>query len=755
MRLGETREEIVGLVIISLLATVSFTWFRGQPFLIGNDTHLPLNLRTIDSYFYALPTNLAYAKLDVSKFTFLLPLGLLLKLYSLSGLPFSAALYERAWIYVALAFCGVSVFVLLTALDKKMSLIAKLFASAVFMFNFFHVWYWVDVSYLPIMEAFFPLVLALYVYGIQGGGTLWKAAATALVWTITVTPGYGIPWVATNWLSILLFLVFYVTTVRSKRLAKKALVFTFFMAIVWSASNALWILPLFSSFGQELQRHTIPGVNPGYLFRVNSVKLIDGLRFMGLYSFSGSYKGSPYFPWYESYSSPLITLASFATPVLAFLAFLQGKKRGKRAITCFGILTIVYLFLAKGPNEPFGSVNAFLFSRFGLDFIFRSTYSRFMGYVVLGMSVMIGFTIDHVMKFKVRVRVLDGVKKLSVLLLLLVLVGVLAHPLWTGSIYDQSGVFPSRRVTIPDYYYEAAEWIDRQEGDFNVLPLPFPTAFRIVFSWENGTNGYRANYPFMFLSSKRFIINDFGNSTGSILVSMIVQGAIKDSRILNLMNVRYVFFHRDTNWEYINGNPEWVSGTPEQIQDSLGAIRGLVLERSFGKIDVYRNDLWKPMHAYLLPFTNRSITAEQWTCSYTKSDDAISAYGSILDAIESARTVELTRINPTLYVASARTAASFILVLNDQYDEGWLLEVNGKKYEPSCVFGFANGYALDVQGDLKMTFNYQPQRLFYWGAFVSSISLIGSAGYLFYVGRTWLTNTRTTQRSKVRASFII
>lgn len=590
------KTSIIVLIIISSFGAISFTWFGGRPFLAGNDTILHLTLETIDEYFYACPLNSVYGGADVSKFSFLLPLGSLLKLYSFLDLPFSPSMFQKLLIYILFTFSGISAYFLFTTLRPKSSFSARLFASSLYMFNFYFMWLWVSVSYLSIVYVFFPLVLALYIKGIEGEKGLSYIVITALVWTVTVTPGYGKPFVVTNWLVILSFLIFYVITIRDRVRARRALYLTFCLAGIWFALNMLWIIPLFSSFHEELWRHAIQGVSSWALFRCNSVSIVDGLRFMGYYGLMGIHEGSPLFPWYGVYYSPLFVAVSFLVPILAFSSFILNK-RDKRLIY-FGILTSVFLFFVKGPNPPLGFVNTFLFSHFNLSFIFRSSYQRFMGYVVLGSTILIASTIDELSKLRARARkrLLNNFKGLSIALLFVCLIGILPHPLWTGSLYDQSGVIPARRVEIPNYYYEADKWLDIQEGDFNILPLPFPTQHKIIFSWDRGKDGYLAKYPFLLLSSKHFITNDFGDRTGSTLSRLIISGAIKNSSVLNIFNVKYIVFHRDTNWIYYGETPN----IPRQIQASLNSINGLILERSFEEIDIYRNTRWRSTSAFSL-----------------------------------------------------------------------------------------------------------------------------------------------------------
>ena len=592
-------KSLIGPIVILVFGLVVFTWFRGNPYLFGSDTGFPINIKTVNEYFYILPFNSAFGGPDIAKFTVLSPIGLLLKTYALTGLPYSAPVFERLWVYVTFAFSGISMYFLLTVLFPEKNFFARMFGSLVYMFNFFFMWLWIDLPFLTIAYAFFPLIFALYIKGIEEKKGFLYAGLLALLWTILLSSGYGLPWAATNWLAIISFLSFSIVVYRNKGRIKRAIVFTGLLLGSWIALNAFWLISLAKSFSTELSRNALPGVNVSDLFANNSVSISNGLRFLGPPTYTlGSYKGSLYFPWYNIYSSPIIEFISFFIPCLVVFSLFTKKRKN---LIFFGLFTILFLFLVKGPNPPLGSINSLLFSQAGLNFMFRSVYQRFMGYVVLGSAVLITFSIDRIIRLRAKKKILNIFRGIILVSLAISIIVILPSPLWTGSTYNQSGIFSSRRVTIPNYYFEAANWVDAQDGQFNVLPLPFPIAYRAAFSWDNGSVGYYSKYPFAFISSKSFMINDFGNQTGSTFVRLLINNAFNDSLILNLFNIKYIFLHRDTNWDYIQGSSSWVSGSLEQMEGALRSMKGLVLEKTFGEIDVYRNTAWQPMTGYILP----------------------------------------------------------------------------------------------------------------------------------------------------------
>jgi hypothetical protein len=490
----------------------------------------------------------------------------------------------------------------------------------------------------------------------------------------------------------------------------------------------------------------IPNVDPWLLFEANSVRIIDAVRFMAPF-FGAEYKGVPCFPWYNSYELLLpLKIISFTPPILAFMALMLNRK--KEYLIYFAILTLISIFIVKGPNQPLGFINTFIFRNFNLYIIFRSNYQVFTPYIVLGLSVLISFTIDALMKLKIKMKTLNIINKIIIILVLIsfiVIIGVLPYPLWIGSFYDPSGFIPSRRVEVPAYYFDIASWLDTQQDEFNILPLPFPTRTNMVLLWENGTKGYTGRYPFCSLSTKHFIVNEFGDSTGSNLVRLIINGYVKNASIFNLFNIKYIFLHRDANWEYISENPRWVGDDLEKIRVSINSIDGLILIKSLGNIDIYLNKYWKPFHAYILSLTAISDVLSQGNI-ITESfiNDT-----SIKNIIENSECIKLDRINPTLFKARIQVTQQTLLIFNEHYDEGWLLIINNKKYTPFKIFGFGNAYLINEKENLEITLEYEPQLSFNYGCLISLASFLLFSCYIIYVNRNTICSVISTFTSYI------
>jgi hypothetical protein len=321
----------------------------------------------VDEYFYILPFNSAFGGSDVAKFTVLSPIALLLKTYSFTGLTYSASIFEHLWVYATFSGAGLSMFFFLSVLFPDKNYFSRVLGALVYMFNFFIMWLWIDLPFLTIAYAFFPVIFALFIKGVEEQRGVVYAFLLSLLWTILLSSGYGLPWAATNWLAVLSFLLFYMLVYRNKVRIKKAIIFTACMLGSWIAINAFWLIPLSQSFVGELSRNALPGVNINGLFASNSVSILDGVRFLGPPDFLlGSYKGSLYFPWFSIYSSPAIIVLSFLIPLLIIpsLFKVQDKK-----LIFFALFMLLFLFLVKGPNPPFGEINSLLFSQQGFNFM--------------------------------------------------------------------------------------------------------------------------------------------------------------------------------------------------------------------------------------------------------------------------------------------------------------------------------------------------------------------------------------------------
>ncbi len=587
--------DLVVLLAISTLALGSINLFGGQELIWGDDSQVPLNLHTSNErYWSAWDPNLG--RPDPVKFAFLVPVGLVLKLIDLFGIPYSAAVFERLSVYFLFVLSGVSMYLLFISITREgeCKRIGAFSAATFYMFNFYvMLTIWNSLAYLFFRYAFFPLVLALYITGLRENKGLQYAVVTAIVWTVTVTPAYvTTPMALLDWAAIFLYLIYSTITCGNRAKLRKGFSFTFAMGATWTTLNLFWIVPTLL-LSNSIISATVP-LSRG-LLASQSVPLNEGVRLMGYLGLQQGYRGEAFYPWYKLYTTSYFILLSYLPPILASFGLLT--KHGRKENVFFALMAISAVFFAKGVNPPFGQIAVLLASNKIVEVALRSPYQRFIGYVALAYSPLIGSCLMKVLCLdSMRSMRKSLIRLVTVFGLLFLMGGVFLWPFWNGDIYASHGIIVSRRITVPSEYVAASDWLNGQTEEFAVLPLPFPARTNhVALSWANGSGGYNGVYPLVLMSGKRFLLD---NDAAASVVTQIIDGKINDAVVLNLLDIKYVVLNLDTNWAYISGNSYWISTSPSSLVAALGAIRGLILERSFGPLHFYRNTYWRPMHVY-------------------------------------------------------------------------------------------------------------------------------------------------------------
>ncbi|GFP25091.1 hypothetical protein HKBW3S43_01139 [Candidatus Hakubella thermalkaliphila] len=107
--------------------------------------------------------------------------------------------------------------------------------------------------------------------------------------------------------------------------------------------------------------------------------------------------------------------------------------------------------------------------------------------------------------------------------------------------------------------------------------------------------------------------------------------------------------------------------------------------------------------------------------------------------------ISFRKINPTRYVVEVKGAASpYLLVFSESFNPAWRAYVVDKETgrreripddRHFWVNGYANSWWVDKLGDYQIQVEFWPQRLVYWGAVISVITLIASVLYYFIDAR--------------------
>lgn len=705
------------LCIFGVIGTITFTWYHGSDYLWGIDANVPVNLKAFTyQYFYMWNDKAAPGFADPLKFPLLVPLGLLLQGWALLGLPFSGAAFQRSLLYILFVGAELGMYRLYRTMFPDLHQIGAIVAAVFYATNFFALLgEWAPLAFIVFEYAFFPLVLATFIRRCKAG-RLRDAAIVALLWTLTLTPSYiTVSLVLTDWGIVGLYVLFEILLNRSGGHWFRTIRFSFAVFSLWSLLNLFWIAPLAGYGSSQLANY---GPSSNFLFQLNSAPLEDAFRMVGYFGLRTAFAGTLEYPWYPIFDSAPFVAIGCLLPILALLGF-QLHRRRKETLFIAVLLT-GGMFLVKGPNPPFGEINEALYSIPLISSAFRSTYVRFMELVSLGYAILIGMFLSHMAgllpglptRDKVGQSPWKGVRRtarLAVVATLVVLVvGVYAWPLWTGTIYESAGITPSRRADFPPSYTSAADWLDAQPGIFSVLPVPYSTTNNVIsYWWKNGSSGYLGVFPLQILGHRSILV---GPGLPEILVTGILNGTIGDCAYLNLVNVRYIAVSLDANGPWAENETTYLAPRPGEFQGLLSNLDHCRQAQAFGPLVLYENTAWVPS----------TIRLSNDATGFLRDKPPLS-----LDSWNRSIAPNQAKESPDRYRAVVTTTGPTIAYLNLAFDPHWELWVNGVRLWDSAHFlayGYMNAWRVNDTGALTLEFVY-PEVFLDIGAYLSLGSL--------------------------------
>jgi hypothetical protein len=259
-----------------------------------------------------------------------------------------------------------------------------------------------------------------------------------------------------------------------------------------------------------------------------------------------------------------------------------------------------------GSIPPLGSINEFIATHvpFAVD-VFSNPYMFGGLFVTLGYAFLLGYALTIFWSYNLSFRKqisfhkVKSCKYLVFGLMLFLIVGLYAFPLWNGDvIYPGNDVLASNRYSVPSYYYAASSWLNTNQSDFRLFALPYSIVGYDSYTWP--PKGFSGPDPTEALLGKVLVSGVAGGGIGEEVANTMLHGSTGNvGKLMSLMNVKYILFHNDTNWVFLNDNSWYVSATPEQIQSILNNNQtGLSLDKTFGELYFYENNYWQPMAIY-------------------------------------------------------------------------------------------------------------------------------------------------------------
>ena len=599
---------IVDLAILIIVGLLPLTWFSGNLLIGTSGFELPFDrlryfastLTWWDSYHAPGFANPAFLPN--------LPFGAFSALTQVVGL--SLQNYEMLLFCIWFAGSGISAYVLSWVL--RFGRIARLSAALFYMMNLFSVVIIWDVAQgmIQIEYAFLPLIVGLFLYGVLHDRGLRYCVGLQLLWFALglFGPGADVELTLVYWFTIFVTLLPLLTLRLVRRDVHAFLRGVEFAAIsigCFALLNTYWLIPAISQLGQYLAEYagvSTYAFSPNfYVFQLNSVQLVDAFRLLGYWAFGTGWVAGAYYPFASAYGSPLLVGLSFVPPAVAAFAIFRLRRNPKLLILlpCY----FVALLLINGGMLPFAPINDWLFTHFATFQTTRDVILTWGLVVALCTAQLFGFGVNEIRDLMDKIAgrrfrlFRPGIA--TVLVIVLLVVGVLVFPFWTGSvIHKPDAGYPEmdRRIQIPGYYQEFENFIDSQPGDFRIFSLPQQKAGVSLYDWANG---YTGSDMLLWFSNKTVLSNNVDLSPLYTLVNENFGGRALPSEsvatLLAMLDAKYIVLHGDADWRlilsYASGPaPQYYDQTPLTINQSLN-VPDISYVGQIGNLSIYRNSL--------------------------------------------------------------------------------------------------------------------------------------------------------------------
>lgn len=371
-------------------------------------------------------------------------------------------------------------------------------------------------------------------------------------------------------------------------------------------------------------------------------------------------------------------------PIIAFssLFFVKKLKNSKEAlyIIFFIVIALLGAFLAKGANEPFGSVYLWMFDHIPGFIMFRDP-TKWYVLVAISYSILIPFSIEKIYRWLEKKK-LPNLSKVfnfhnAFLLALIFYFLFLLRPAFFGQL---SGTF--KPTTVPKDYVNLENYLSTQKTFFRVLWFPQFQRFGLSSSEHPAISaeGFYGKYQIE-----------------QLLLKLKTDQAKK---VLVESSIKFVVVPYDTDGEIYLKNRRYDSALYLKTLHDISKISYLKKVNGFGKIGVYeitgtKDHFWSP--------------SESLHVSY--------AY-----------------INPVKILVTVKNAKKGnVLVFAESYDSRWQAVLRNTAFSSQKYDGLFNSFVLPENGDYTLTVLYTPQKLVTIGVWISTLTLISAFSCLGFI----------------------
>lgn len=535
------------ILIIILPAVLVSIWFKDANIMATGESGVPfydpslqfnINKDAWAKYTLGHPTNIGVAAK---------PTYFSLSVGQTIGIP--TFLLQAVFFWLMSFVAGISIYFLTREffpnLPKHVVLLAPLF----YWFNPFslvNIWNRFLNNFI-VFYALLPLSLLLFIKGMHSK----KYIFALFIGLTSAIFSYAQTSIAFNmlfWLVLSFITLFYLIFERK---GNRVFLIKFFILtlIFWTLVNFWWIGQVFSyigtgSFSQVSSTSFNTSDNHHIFFQI-SQRLGDVGNLLRL-KHATFFADAEKITWIGIYQFPLIIFLEFLVAAIILLPIILIKKQ--QEVLFLTALFLLAVFFAKGNNPPMGEIFDRLFINLSFLQVLRNPFEK-IGFI-LPLSAAPLFALGI---FLILEKLRNNYKKLVYLITFVWLTLVWGGPFWTGLVFTSTEV-PTNvaevgyQVKVPDYYKEAAQWLNSRNEDVRLIALPLGGE-GITYKWEKGYSGveltnqllpqpavsFNTNIPFYDAISKN--MEKLFLTTNSL------------TPLSNALNAKYILYRSDINWE--------------------------------------------------------------------------------------------------------------------------------------------------------------------------------------------------------------
>jgi len=332
--------------------------------------------------------------------------------------------------------------------------------------------------------------------------------------------------------------------------------------------------------------------------------------FLNLFWLNGGWDWRPeYVPYIDSYSNPILIILTFVPFFLAAAALLF--KANKFRFNAYIMLAILaFLFLAKGLHEPLSQLNLLLYTYIPGMTMFREPTSKFTMALMPFLALLIGYAVHHIADIKIGKHKPTDLTKTIITAFFILAFVISTYPLVTNPIETKTPQLPfSSYIKIPNYWYEAADWLNNQPEDYKILITPPDDFYSMPYTWGYySTEEFLARFiqkPILLTYYSPYRLNPDTAATLEYLGKTIIYNKTAEFKaLLDLLNVRYILQRNDIQPNFTGRNII----PPEEMQAFFASQPYIRLAQKFGQLDIYEYTDPKPYIYILDPTTLQQAT---------------------------------------------------------------------------------------------------------------------------------------------------